>query len=94
VIDFVQDIHTELIFNMDEIGWEEWADRKLKKVFIPTVRPEKTVHHAVKRGGRRGTAIVTISMAGNGLTQVVVIDRALLIARYGRKDGAMVRTLF
>jgi hypothetical protein len=51
MIDFVQNIHTELIFNMDEVGSEEWADRKPKKVFVPIVLAQETLHYAVKRGG-------------------------------------------
>jgi hypothetical protein len=51
-IDFVQNIHMELIFNMDEVGSEEWADRKPKNIFAPTARAEETVYYAVKRGGR------------------------------------------
>jgi hypothetical protein len=75
LVDFVQNIHTELVFNLDEVGSEEWADRKPKKVFAPTVRAEKTVHHPVNRGGRRVSAIVTISMAGDVLTPLLIIHR-------------------
>jgi hypothetical protein len=51
------------------------GDRKPKKVFAPTVRAEKTVHCPVKRGGRRVNAIVTISMAGDVFTPLLVIHR-------------------
>jgi hypothetical protein len=43
--DLVQNIHTELFFNIDEVGSEEWTDRKPNKVFLPTVRAEETVHY-------------------------------------------------
>jgi hypothetical protein len=63
---------------MDEVGREEWADRKSKKIFVPTVRAEETVHYAVKRGGRRVTTIVTISMSDDVLTSLLVIHRCTI----------------
>jgi hypothetical protein len=31
LINYVTDIPTELIFNIDEVGSQEWADRKARK---------------------------------------------------------------
>jgi hypothetical protein len=78
LIEFVRNIHMALIFNIDEVESEEWAERKPKKVFVPAVRAEETVHHALKRGRRRVTAIVTISIAGDVLTPLLVIHRHII----------------
>jgi hypothetical protein len=78
LITFVQNIHAELCFKIDEVGSEEWADRKPKKIFVPTFRAEETVHSAVKRGEQRLNAIVTISMAGDVLAPLLVIHRGII----------------
>jgi hypothetical protein len=51
------------------------ADREPNKVFVPTARAEEIVRYAVKCGGQRVTAIVTIWMAGDVLTPLLVIHR-------------------
>jgi hypothetical protein len=90
LIDFVQNIHTEFVFKMDEVGSEEWADAKPKKAFVPTFRAEETIRCDVKRGGRRVTVIVTISMAGEVLTPLLVIHRRTIdheVWEKGWRDG-------
>jgi hypothetical protein len=75
LIEFVYNIHTEFIFNMDEIGSEERTDRKPKKVFIPAVWAQETIDYTVKRGGRPVTAMITILMIGDVLSPLLVIHR-------------------
>jgi hypothetical protein len=78
LIVFVQNIHAELCFKMDEVGLEEWAGRKPKKIFVPTVRAEETVHSVMKCRGQRLNAIVAISMAGDVLAPLLVIRRGIV----------------
>jgi hypothetical protein len=41
LVNDVQDILTELVFNLDEVGSQEWADRKPRKIIIPhRARPQ------------------------------------------------------
>jgi hypothetical protein len=35
LVNDVHDIPTELVFNIDEVGSQEWADRKPRRVVIP-----------------------------------------------------------
>jgi hypothetical protein len=43
VIRFVQNVHAEFVFNMDEVGSEELADRKAENPSALAVRAEKAV---------------------------------------------------
>jgi hypothetical protein len=65
LIGFGSNVHTELVFTMDEVGSEEWSDRKPKNVLTPAVRAEKTGSYQVKRGEQRVSAIVNTSVAGD-----------------------------
>jgi hypothetical protein len=72
---------------VDKVRSEAWADGKPKKVFSPAIWAEEKFHYALKRGGRRVSPGVTISMAGDMLTPLYVIHWRTI-------DGAMMRTLF
>jgi hypothetical protein len=46
---------------MDEVGSEGRTDRKPKKAFVFTIRAQKKVHHALKRGGRRVSHLLFVA---------------------------------
>jgi hypothetical protein len=51
LITYVTDIPTELIFNIDEVGSQEWADRKARNVIIPhQIRPRRIQYSALGPG--------------------------------------------
>ena len=72
---YVNGIPTELIFNIDEVGCQKWADRKKKKVIVSQRIPTKKVFYSVKRSEKRLTVVSAISMAGDVLVPLVISQR-------------------
>jgi hypothetical protein len=58
---YVKDISTKLILNVDEIGCQEWSDRKKRDVIIRHQERPCRIEYAVSRK-KRITCITTISM--------------------------------
>jgi hypothetical protein len=87
---WVENLPTELILNLDEVGVQEWADRKKRKVIIPyQVQPRK-IEYAVTRKEKRISCITTISMAGDALMPLLVIHRRTIddaVWEEGWRDG-------
>lgn len=75
LIKYVQGIPTELVFNIDEVGFQRWSDRKKKRVIVPLSTPKKQVHYAVKRSEKRVSIVSTISMAGDTLMPLIISHR-------------------
>jgi hypothetical protein len=72
---YVRDLPTELIFNLDEVGSQEWADRKPRSVIIPRQPRPVRIEYSVPRAEKRMSCIATISMAGDALMPLLVIHR-------------------
>jgi hypothetical protein len=87
---YVQDTPTELILNVDEVGSQEWADRKKREVIIPHQVRLGRVEYAVSRKEKRMSCITTISMAGDVLMPLLVTHRRTIDAAVweeGWRDG-------
>ena len=70
----LQGVHPELVFNMDEMGAERYADAKHVHVFVPgDVEHGEGMPIGVPRSSRRVTLIVCIILDGSRLTPAVVI---------------------
>ena len=65
----------ELVFNLDEVGCQQWADKKTKHCLVPIECKGQRVEYEVQRNEKRITLIVTISMAGDVLTPLMVTHR-------------------
>jgi hypothetical protein len=72
---YVKDVSTELILNVDEVGSQEWSDRKKRDVIIPHQERPCRIEYAVSRKEKRITCITTISMASDALMPLLVIYR-------------------
>jgi hypothetical protein len=72
---YVKDVSTELILNIDEVGCQEWSDRKKRDVIIPHQERLCRIEYAVPRKEKCITCITTISMAGDALMSLLVIRR-------------------
>jgi hypothetical protein len=57
----VQVLKGELVFNRDEIGRSEWADRKDKKVIVLKTIDSQTIHHQASRNVKHISLITYIS---------------------------------
>ena len=68
-------VHPGLIFNMDEMGVEMFADRKEIKVFVPpeAVPAQGPVHVGVPRTRRRCTLVACISPDGTTMTPTIIV---------------------
>jgi hypothetical protein len=75
LINYVKDVPTELVFNIDEVGSQEWADRKPRSVIIPHQERPRKIHYSVRRSQKRISCIAAISMAGDTLMPLLIIHR-------------------
>jgi hypothetical protein len=56
----VQRMKAELIFNLDEVGVSEWADRRDKEVVIPRTISGQTMHYRASRNVKHISIITYI----------------------------------
>jgi hypothetical protein len=87
---WVQGVPTELILNLDEVGVQEWADRKPRKVIIPHQAQAHRIEYIASRREKRISCITTISMAGDVLMPLLVIHRKTIddaVWEEGWRDG-------
>ena len=72
--DSVEGVHPSLVFNMDEMGAERYADRKRINVFLPEdeAPEEGGVPVGISRSSRRCTLIACIALDGTRLTPAIV----------------------
>jgi hypothetical protein len=90
LLQHVQNVPTELIFNLDQVGCQEWADRKPRAVIIPHQSQPIRVEYSVPRAEKRISCITTISMAGDTLMPLLVIHRKTIddaVWEEGWRDG-------
>ena len=71
----MEGVPTELIFNLDEVGMQKWADRKKKKILAPVDMKNSRIEYAVERTEKRITIVSAISMAGDCLTPMIITHR-------------------
>jgi hypothetical protein len=87
---YVKDVSTELILDADEVGSQEWSDRKKRDVIIPHQERPCTIQYAVSREEKCITCTTHISMAGDALMPLLVIHRRTIGAAIwgeGWRDG-------
>jgi hypothetical protein len=66
----------DLVFNLDEAGYEEWADRTDIKVIVPESYDRDTVDVPYDRSYSRSSMLVCISAAGSALPPLIIVQRA------------------
>jgi hypothetical protein len=59
----VQNVPTDLIFNIDEVGSQDWADRKLQSVIVPHQFRHVCIEYSVSRSEKQINCIVAISLS-------------------------------
>jgi hypothetical protein len=90
LVNYVQDTPTELVFNIDEVGSQEWADRKPRRVIVPHQERRQRIQYSVPRSQKRISCIAGISMAGDTLMPLLVIHRKTIdedVWLEGWRDG-------
>jgi hypothetical protein len=76
----VKGVSTELILSVDEVGCQDWFDRKKRDVIIPHQERSCRIEYAVFRKEKCITCTTTISMAGDALMPLLVIHRRTIDA--------------
>jgi CRP-like cAMP-binding protein len=71
----VQGKPAHFVFNMDEMGHQDWADRKKKTVYVPVDHDADEVDVPVARCGKRITLVGCIALDGSYLKPMVIIPR-------------------
>ena len=65
----------ELVFNVDESGFQEWVDTKHIFACVPPACKEKIIKFPLPRNGKRATMIVGVSLSGFCLKPCLVFTR-------------------
>jgi hypothetical protein len=87
---YVKDVSTELIFNLDEGGCQEWSDRKTRDAIIPLQKRPCGIEYAASRKEKCVSCITTVLMGGDALILLLVIHRKTIDAAVwekGWRDG-------
>lgn len=80
---------SELVFNLDEMGSNEWEEKKPKKVIVPVKLCQSNVHLPIKRTLRHQTLLACISATGDSLTPhfIVSSNSAKQVFQLGIREG-------
>jgi hypothetical protein len=71
----VDGVPAHFVFNMDEMGHQDWADRAEKTCVVPVSHAGDYVYVPVSRAGKRITLIACIARDGSTLRPEVIIPR-------------------
>jgi hypothetical protein len=71
----VQGCPADLVFNLDEIGISDWADRKPKKVVVPMTATSHSIHHRVSRNLKHISIVTCIFVSGGCLTPYMITSQ-------------------
>ena len=91
-------VHPSLVFNIDEMGAERYADRKQVKVFLPKSRNgSRKIAIGVPRKPHRCTLMACIALDGSTLKPAIItrnrtVSSVLFQRGYGHKNIALYHT--
>jgi hypothetical protein len=66
----------DMVFNLDEAGYQEWSDRTDIKVIVPESYPDDTVGVPYNRSDSRSSMLVCVSASGASLQPLILVPRA------------------
>ncbi len=89
-----ESIPPEFFFNVDEAGFQDYADARCQIVIVPDDAPD-TVYYSIERNSKRATLIGCICMDGSALKPLVVtpqktVTRKLYINGYNESNCIIV----
>jgi hypothetical protein len=70
--EYVPLVPTELLFNIDESGFNDGEERKPKYILIPTEARETTLHYPASRKIRHRTLVCCVTAAGDAYCPLLV----------------------
>jgi hypothetical protein len=71
----ISGVPAHFIFNMDEMGHQDWADAHETVCFVPSDIPDEIFYYPVSRAGKRITLIAAIAADGSYLRPAIIIPR-------------------
>jgi hypothetical protein len=71
----VHNARAAFIFNMDEMGHQDWADAHDVICIVPTERDDSPLYYPVKRSGKRITLVACIAADGSYMKPTVILSR-------------------
>jgi hypothetical protein len=87
----LEGVPAHFVFNMDEMGHQEFADAPNKTAYIPVTAKEKEVYYPVSRNGKRITLIGCIAADGSYIRPAIIIPRKTYddeLVNFGRPRAA------
>jgi len=66
---------SNLVYNVDESGFQEWVDTKHLFACVPSSCKEKKITFPVPRNGKRATMLVGVSLSGDVVKPCLVFSR-------------------
>jgi hypothetical protein len=74
-IQITKGVPAHFVFNMDEMGYQDWAGRTEKACFVPSSHLDKHVYMPISRTGRRITLMASIAADSSVLKPEIIIPR-------------------
>jgi hypothetical protein len=93
--EYVQGCVAELVFNLDEVGILDLADRKMKTGIVRATMPGPTIRHEISRTVKLISVIAAISAAEESLIlYIITLQAATLVQEWLKKEGVRFSTDF
>jgi hypothetical protein len=70
-----QGVPAHFVFNMNEMGHQDWADRTQKTSLVPSSHAEEYVYVSVSRPGKLITLITCMAADGSALKPEIIVPR-------------------
>ena len=75
-------IPPEFVYNVDEVGQDDYADAREIRVIVPSGYEKQTAPYPVTRKGKRATAVVCISQSGEWINPLFVVQRSTIDSEF------------
>ena len=91
----IEGVHPALVFNMDEMGAERYADRKRVNVIFPvSMNPRNGMAVGVPRTPHRCTLVVCIGLDGSRLKPAIITKTKTLNSRVFESGSSLENVTF
>jgi hypothetical protein len=71
----ITDAPASLVINIDECGYQEWADAHIENVIVPKEHRADTIELPKNRSQRRSTMVAAITADGGTLKPMLIVSR-------------------
>jgi hypothetical protein len=74
-MEVVQGVPARFVFNMDEMGHQDWTDRPETTCVVPSLHGDRQVYIPISRAGKRITLMACIALDDSAFKPEVIIPR-------------------